>query len=43
VISRIAIRMMLQCEFAVGAFNFLIARAARHAEDLVVISFSVQL
>jgi hypothetical protein len=37
----IAIRMVLHRQFAVGAFDLLIASASAHAEDFVIIAFYV--
>jgi hypothetical protein len=43
VISRISIGVVLECELSIGALDFLVAGAARHAKDFVVVSFAVQL
>ena len=41
-VSWIAVGVVLERQFAISAFDFLIARVARNAKDVVVISFSVQ-
>ncbi len=38
-IARIAVRMILHSQFAVGDFDLLLGRAALHAEHFVIIAF----
>ena len=38
-VARIFVGMMFDREFAIGLFDLLIARAARHAKDFVIVSF----
>ena len=42
-VSWIAVGVVLERQFAISAFDFLIARVARNAKDVVIVAFSVQM